>query len=37
MKSEKFHIDFMLDSIRKIEDSVSGIDKELLSYDTFMP
>ncbi|OHB17486.1 MAG: hypothetical protein A2544_01730 [Candidatus Zambryskibacteria bacterium RIFOXYD2_FULL_43_10] len=29
MKSEKFHIDFMLDSIRKIEDSVSGIDKEL--------
>ena len=29
MKSEKFHTDLILDSIRKIEEFISGIDKEV--------
>lgn len=28
MKTEKFHIDSMLDSVRKMEESISGIDKD---------
>ena len=29
MKTEKFHIDFILDSVRKIEESLSGITKDV--------
>jgi|SRR3989338_10778901 len=28
MKNETFHVDFILDSIRKIEDCINGITKE---------
>lgn len=35
MKNEKFHIDFILDSVRKIEESLNEISKEsfLLNQD----
>ena len=36
MKTERFHIDFILDSVRKIEEYTSGIDRESFDKNTMV-